>query len=391
MAKTPQKRQGLVWRTIVASILIVVGAVSLLGAIVTRYAERNILHTEGYTNIVGPLPQDPKVSDALATFTTSKIFDASNAEASLKEFLPPKLAPLAGPLTDTLEKRAHQTAKEFIAGDTFGAIWTTSNTIMQKGVIRLAETKAGEGKLQAAGSLNLSGLTSAVRERFGQDATVTSQQQVQAANIRINLQQRVERLRTVVRYIKSGAYALPYITLAAFIAAVAIAYNRRKVVIGVGVSVLLLGVVALLAAKVVSGNLLNDIADPLYRDAGRVIYEAFYSDLRTHIIAAMIFGGLLIILGICAEPYAWAVSLRRTLKIPRLKASRFGHWVQGFRKRLMQSEPWIDLVAIAAAIIWLLALPTLTTSTVIVICCVLVTCIGLAHLASRPSPHKRYT
>ena len=190
------------WRTVLAALLIAVAAVALVGTLLTRYVQRNVLDTDGYLAIVGPLPQNPEVAAALAQFVTSKAFDAADAESNLKQFLPPKLTPLAGPLTNTLQTRFTQRTEEFIQSDAFSTIWTTANRTMQKGVVRLAQSKAGQGKLAAVGSLDLSALAAKARERFGaEDARLTSQQQAKAANIQINLRQRTDRLRSAYKAI----------------------------------------------------------------------------------------------------------------------------------------------------------------------------------------------
>lgn len=382
---TPRQR----WRSIVAGVFIALAAVSLVGAVVTRYIQRNILSTNGYLAIVGPLPSDPKVSEALAKYTTHRLFDAADAESNIKDFLPPRLDGLSGPLTERLEAGVNQAAKEFIGGDTFGAIWTTSNRLLQTGVVRLAETEQGEGKLAAIGSLDLSRMLAAVRERLkGEGSGLTEEQKDKAAAVKLDLRQRVERLRTIYSAINTGAYVLPYLAVAMLLAALAVASSRRRVVMAIGITVLLLGVAMLLTFKIFSGGILDDISDPVYKSAANVIYQAFYDDLRSRLVAATIFGGALILLALMAGPYAWARLIRQKLGLAKLRSIEPYQWGRNIRVWAAKYQLWLALAGAGTAIIWLLALPALTAATLVVILSLLVGYLSLLHLIAHPAPAR---
>ncbi|HEY5805753.1 MAG TPA: hypothetical protein VIS56_00005 [Candidatus Saccharimonadales bacterium] len=380
------KKRGPWWRAVTAGVCVAIAVVSLVGAVLTRYVQRNVLDTNGYLAIIGPLPEDPQVSAALAKFTTEKIFDATNAEASIKEFLPPRLAPLANPLAEALERRFNQTANNFVQSDTFNSIWTTANRALQKGVLRVAESKEGEGKLAALGSLDLSRLASAIKERIGSDTAITPEQQEKAATIRVDLKQRVDRLRTNVRIINNGAYVLPYLALSFLVAAVAIGYNRRRVILAIGITMMILGVAMLVTFKVASGGVLGDIADATYKSAAQVIYEAFYNDLRSRIVLIIISGAVVALLALLAGPYRWAAWLRNKLALPKFRNIAPYRWLLNIRRVTAKYEVWFELGAAVAVIIWLLALSSLTPATLVVILSLLVAFVSLAHIVARPAP-----
>ena len=385
MGEEHRKQSGPWWRVLVSTVCVVLAAAALVGALATRYIARNVLDTNRYLAIVGPLPENPQVSAALAQFSTEKIFDAAGTESAIKDFLPPKLGALAGPLDDTLRKKFTQTAQRFIQSDAFGAIWTTANKTMQKGLLRVAESRDGQGKLPAVGSLDLSRLPASLRERFGNSGTLGGQQD-KLSTIQINLHQRAERLRTTVRATKAGAYALPYVAAALLAAAIAVAFNRRRALLAIGAAVLLLGAALLITSKIVSGDLLGQISNTTYRSAAQVVYEAFYSDLRQRIIIAMVLAGILIILAILAGPYEWAKRLRGALGLPKLRRTKPHGWALAIRTLTAKAEPWLDLAGLALIIVWMLALSALTPATLIVILSILLSFVSLVHIIARPSP-----
>lgn len=372
------------WRPWVSGLCVAIAAVAVVGTVVTRYIERNLLDTEGYLAIVGPLPENPQVATALAAYTTTKAFDAADAQANIAEFLPPRLEPLAAPLTDALEERTNQIAKTFIQSDAFAAIWTAANQVMQRGVVRLAQSEQGEGRLAAVGQLDLGRLVGAVRERLGQEPSQT--QQARAATIQLNLRQSVERLRTTYDAITAGAYMLPYVAAAFLLAALVVAYNRRRAVIAIGCTILLVGVAMLVAFKITSGGILDDIGEPTYNAAAQAIYEAFYADLRSRLIGLMIVGGALIVLALLAGPYAWARWLRTKFGLAKLKKIEPYRWARNIRHWTARYEPWLLLAGLGAVIIWLLVLSTLTPATLVVILSLLITYASFMHLIARPPP-----
>ncbi len=384
-----ERRRSNWWRPWTAGIFIAVASVAVVGAVVARYIDRNLLHTDGYLAVVGPLPQKPEVSGALAKFTTPAVFDAAGTEESIKEFLPPRLASLAGPLNDTLKQRAEKTARDFIEGDAFNTIWTGSNNLLQRGVVRLAQSKQGEGRLAAAGQLDLSRLANTVRQKLGRGtAAVTPGEEERAAAIQINLRQKVERLRAGYQAVKTGAYVLPYVAAAFLLAALAVAYNRRRAVMAIGITLFLLAVAMLLTFKIVSGGLLGDIADPAYKSAAEVVYEAFYSDLRGRLIAIMAAGGGLVLLALLAGPYKWAEWLRQNFALAKLKGIEPYRWAVKIRGLAARYEPGLLLAGTAAVIIWLLALSTLTSASLVVILSILIAYLSLVYLIARPAPAR---
>jgi len=307
------------WRPVISGICIVLAAIALIGSIATHYLRDNILNTDGYLAIVGPLPADPAVANALATFTTTKIFDAQATQSAIQSFLPPRLAPLADPLTNELQKRVNERTKTFVEGDEFSAIWTGANRVAQKALLRVADSK-GSSRSKVVSSVNIDKLLSAARQHFGDNQTVFSnQQQDKLAAIRVNLHESAQQLRTTVQLIRNGAYVLPYIFLALLLLALAVGYNRRRLLLAIGAALVVVAVVLVIVLKAASQSLLGDIQNSGYRAAADVVYEAFYGNLRARFVGCMIGGFAIVALALAAGPYGWAVRFRRAVGITSFK------------------------------------------------------------------------
>jgi len=383
MEQADSKSRAGWWRTMMSAALLTVGAAALLGSLAARYLARAVLDTQGYLAIIAPLPRDPAVASALAQFTAAQVFDRAGARTDIQEFLPPKLTPLADPLSDTLQKRFAQVTQKFIQSDTFSALWTASNTTLQTGVLRLAERKVAPDKAESVGSLDLNKLAAAVQARLG--GSQADPPENPAATIHIDLHQKVDHLRSAVRAIRSGAYALPYLAVAMLLAALAVARNQRRTLMAIGVMILLLGVALLLAFKIVSGSWLGEVTDSVYRAAAQTVYEAFYHDLRNRIVFWMILAGTLTGLTILAGPYDWARRLGASIGKHAWKRSPAGRYAAGFRRGVARIEPWLDLSGAAATLLWLLLLTTLTPATLTVILSLLLSYVALVRLIAQAS------
>lgn len=102
----------------------------------------------------------------------------------------------------------------------------------------------------------------------------------------------------------------------------------------------------------------------------------------------MLFGGGLILLALLAGPYKWAKRLRAKLALPKLKNIGPYRSAVQVRKWTAAYEPWLLLAGAAAAIIWLLALSTLTPAALVVILSLLTAYASLIHLIARPGPSR---
>jgi hypothetical protein len=381
------------WRPILGGVLVGMAVVAVLAGVSARYLRDNVLETDAYLQIIQPLPKDPAIAEALATYTTNTLFDATSAEQTIKEFLPPRLSPLAPPLTDALQSRVHSTTKQFVQSDNFATIWAVANRATHERIINLAESSQRQDRLaQAASSLDLSRLSQAVRERFGAgDTVLTPAQKARAAQVRIDLRQRVERFRTNVRIVRGAADVLPYLSVALLLGAVAVAHSRRRTVMSIGVLLALLGASTIIAFKLVSGSLLGNIADPIYQTAAEAIYQAFYADLHRRISLVIGLGLLLFVGAVLASPYGWTTKLQSQLRIQPTKKTKVYSWAQITRTYAGRYEWVINSVAFGLAILVLVMLPDLRLSAVMLVVSLLGGFVAILHLIAGPAPVSRTT
>ncbi len=308
-----------VWRSVICGVLIVLGVFAMAAGLVVSYAKTNVVDSEGYLRMVGPLPQEPTVATALGAFTADRVFNGLSVEQQVAGFLPDKLAPAAPLLTDTLKDQVATTAGKVAGSDTFSDAWTNANRTAHEALMKVAHSEPRQPKVEAQTVLKLDGLFKVVRERFGGDdgTLLTSEQKENVADLVIHARQTAQQLRNTVRFVEVGAWLFPLLTLIFLVSGVALAADRRRALMWVGWVTVVLGASLLLVFRVISQRWLDSFEQVVYRDAADTIYQAFYGDLRARLVVMTITGLALAFIALLFGPAVWATRLRQILRISK--------------------------------------------------------------------------
>lgn len=360
------------WRSALSFFLIILASLSVMGAVAARYARDDILNTDRFVSIAGPLPSNPKVSLALTSFTTNALFNAAHAEDRIRNILPSKLAPLSGPLATVAQEKIASSTNKFVQTDTFRTIWTGGILLAHNNILKVADSKSGDlSQSKVIGEVNLGALLAAVRQLAGIDQSMlTDSNSDKTSQIKVDIRQSVESLRHTVSAIRTGAYVLPFAALALFSLGMLAAYDRRRALLVSGLSVMAVGFTLLILFKMYSGYLLGTISSSLYRDAAAVIYEAFYSDLRLRIELAVAVAILVSAMALLFGPSTRASYIRIKLGLHALSRTKYFIAIHRIQPKISGYRTYLLLVPPAIALVVALALSKLSLSTLLVSVCV---------------------
>ena len=75
---------------------------------------------------------DKQVQAAVSAYAVNQLFSSGEPQARVKAALPPKLKPLAGPLTAGLEQVANQAAPRILASPKVQTLWRVTNRVALK-------------------------------------------------------------------------------------------------------------------------------------------------------------------------------------------------------------------------------------------------------------------
>ncbi|HVN50652.1 MAG TPA: hypothetical protein VMT43_04425 [Acidimicrobiales bacterium] len=115
------------WRKVLVAFLVVLTSLAILASAVGVWAHRTLLNTDSWVATVGPLAKDPAVTDAVATKVTDEVMQALDLEGWLKETLPPKVKPAAAPIAAGASQFVLNAVKQLLQTDQFQKFWVAAN------------------------------------------------------------------------------------------------------------------------------------------------------------------------------------------------------------------------------------------------------------------------
>ena len=139
----PARRRRL--RRISTGVLLVVTVLLFAVAVPGTWARRTFLDSDRYVAMVGPLAESPAVQDYLARTTAAAVFQALDVEQRLDSALAtraPRLAFLAGPISDAVRGFVEDKLRQVFASEAFSSYWTSANAFVHQ---QLVAALSGEG------------------------------------------------------------------------------------------------------------------------------------------------------------------------------------------------------------------------------------------------------
>ncbi|WP_148061606.1 hypothetical protein [Cellulomonas sp. PhB143] len=293
-------------------------------AVPARYVQHNVVDTQGYVKMVGPLASDPAVQAAVADALTDQVMSQLDVDAIVDEGLqalagrdrvPDAVTGLGPVLANQIEQLVQRTADKLVASPQFAAVWVQANRTAHGAATTVIEGHDGKYLKIDDGvvSVPLDGLVERLKDRLvdlGVDRAADIQPQGRSIVLLDSAQ--LGTAQNGLVWFERVAGALPWVVLLLVAGAVWAAPRRRnRVVAAAGIAiaavmaVLLVGVT--LAAHAYVGNL------PLGAvglDATRVVVAALLDPLRVQLW--WWFGlGLVAAAVAIALPYALPAARRR--------------------------------------------------------------------------------
>jgi hypothetical protein len=112
---------------VLAAVLVAVFAILLPVTILATWAHRTVASTDAYVATITPIAASPEVQAAASRAITNQIYAALNPQQIIAGALPPKAAPLAGPLSNGVKGYLQDGVNKILAGPKFQQLWVSAN------------------------------------------------------------------------------------------------------------------------------------------------------------------------------------------------------------------------------------------------------------------------
>lgn len=314
-ARVPAEGEHARWRSWLPWTLIVVAAVIGLVAALNVWVKRQALSTDNWTNASSQLLENDQIRSALSVYLVNQVYANVDVSKRLERRLPPQLDALAPQLAVGLEQVAVRAADELFSRPRVQRLWQEANRRAHQQFMAVLDGKRGI-LVSSNGNvvLNLRPIVQQLADETGLGSRLEARLPPDAGKIEIMKGNQLEAARTTVKVVRVLSYLLFFLVIALYAAAVYLHRERRKLLLGAGVSVLLVGLLILVARRF-AGNYLVDAltGNPDAKNAVSATWAIGTQLLRNTGLNAVIFGVGIIFAAWIAGPSRAATWLRRVL------------------------------------------------------------------------------
>jgi hypothetical protein len=284
------------WRTIVATLLIVVACVLAPLSVVAIWTRNQVTDTDRYVATVTPLASDPAIQNAIADQITAQVFtyidikglttQAVDALAGrgLSPDVADQLQAFAVPIANGVQSFTRSQVGKIVESDAFADAWVQANRVAHAELVK-ALTGEGGGAVTVENdtvSLNLSAFIQTVKQRLVESG-FTLAARIPEVNASFVLFQSADitRARNAFNLLNTLGIWLPIITLVLLGLGVYVAKDHRRALVGAGLGIAVGMVVLALGLTVFRAIYLDAVpAAVLPHDAAAVLYDTIVRFLR---------------------------------------------------------------------------------------------------------------
>jgi hypothetical protein len=398
MRTAPGPRRKFRWRSVLATVLIVLGCVLAPVAGVSVWVHNQVSDTDRFVRTMTPLVSDPDVQSALTNRLTATVFQyvdvqgiADDAVDALgNQGLPPQVADRLRTLTPTLTSAVtgfvHDKIATLVAGPEFASAWNQAIRVAHRQSVSVLSGDSESVVVRGdTVYLDLAPFIGLAKERLSQ-AGLTAVDRVPDVHPTVALAKADTLVRAQSAYstLDTVARVLPWIVLLLFAVGVYLARNRFRALVGVGLG-LGLAMVVLGAGLLVARSLLIGAVPEAAAPATASGFDIVVAYLRLGLRALIVLGLVLAVAGFLAGRSESAVRIR-------LWASSRLHGIRGGPAATGRVAPWVRahvrglrIGAVAVAVLAFVFMEQPTGVTILVIASLLLVALAVIEFLGRPA------
>ena len=300
------KRWGI--RAIASLLIFIFAAIVTPVALIGHWGHRTVIDGERYLETVGPLVNDPAVQDAISTAVTNAIVKQVDTTSLVGDFLggfidnPTITDKLASPISAGVNNLIGQLVHTFVASDAFSTIWIKTNEVAQRSAVALLEGKP-DGPVQVKDNsivLDISSMLVAVQDTLvanGFDLAAKVTIPAGDAQVVLASSSAIGQLQFIYSLTSPILQWFPLLIALLFGLSVALARNRSRTVLAVGVALVALAGVTRVLMNVGEAAFVNQLQGSVFAQAAVSFWSTFFNYLLLGLSAIITLGVILAISG----------------------------------------------------------------------------------------------
>lgn len=333
-------RTLLLVRKVLAAVLVVLAGFGAVASVVGLWGARTTLNTDRWVATVGPLPEHPEFTAAIATYLSEQVFQQLDVESRVARALPPQAAFLAAPVTNAVRDHLRGTVQRFMDTEQFKTLWIRANRFAHANIMAVLEDRSetlsiknGTITLNLLPIVNdlLVAIEAELPTMFGKRLDLPT---LSSGEIPAGLEERIETalgvslpedfaqitlydhdelgvLQDAVVTFKRSVALLVIATLVLLALAVAVSPSRRRTLLQFGLALTVAVVVLSSVLRAVRDQLLAQVPEGVYREGASVALYEVFSLLRERGDQLLALGIGIAVLAYLVGPGRLPVALRR--------------------------------------------------------------------------------
>jgi hypothetical protein len=295
--------------------VVIAGIIALVSAL-NVWVKRQALDSDNWANASSQLLENDKIRNALSIYLVNQIYQNVDVTKELEQRLPPRAKGLAAPLAAGLQGTATTAVDALLARPRVQQLWKEANRRAHKLFIAVLNGKKG-ALVQSGGNvvLDLRPILQQLGQRTGLGSRLEGKLPPDAGQIVIMKGNQLGTARKAVKVVRALSYFLFFLVLALVAVAMWIAQGRRRrILLGAGVAVLIVGLIVLVVRRFAGEYLVNALTTNTDdKGAVKASWAIGTQLLRNVGLNALVYGVAIIFAAWIAGPSRPATWCRRSL------------------------------------------------------------------------------
>ena len=288
------RRQSRGRATAVWVILVVAGLFLLLSSFAV-WINRVALNTAVFTDTSSSLLDNDQIRSAVANRAVDELFANVDVQAEVEAQLPDDYQGLSGAATAGLRQASYQIVDRALEQPRFQDLFRVALEESHTTLVQVLE--GGGNRVSTEGgevTLDLRAIIIEAADRIGIGSQIADRIPADAGRIVILQSDELDTAQNVFQLLKTLAWFLPLLTLAAFGLAVWLARDRRRAIRGIGATLVVVGLVGLAAARLTQNYVVNSLVArrddrEAASDAWNILTELMRGSFRLMIVVGILF------------------------------------------------------------------------------------------------------
>jgi hypothetical protein len=296
------------------SIVLVLAAIFLFLSFFSLWANRQLFDTKQWTATSTELIEQPAVQNALANYMVDQLFNNVDVEQEIKDQLPKDWGVLASPATSALRSLTLTGAKKVLELPVTQEAWSAANEISHENLLLLLDESERGGVSSEGGTVTVNARTilEQAAGKLGLSGNLVSKIPEDAGSFEVWHSDDLATAQAAYKTFKTFGWVFAVLTILLYVAAIALAARRRRrAVIWMGASFVVVGLLVLITASLAKQPVVDSLAQTsAVTPAVTDVYE-ITTELLRRMAGSLTFTGLLVLLAsLLAGPYGWAIKFR---------------------------------------------------------------------------------